>query len=81
MKKFLACFWLIQVTCVRLLGGYVQDGNELFKKGDLDSAIAADTYFNRGNAKDARGDLNGAIADFTKTIATAPSQILQRLSN
>ncbi len=34
--------------------------------------IFADAYYNRGTAKDAKGDLAGAIVDYTEAIRLNP---------
>jgi tetratricopeptide (TPR) repeat protein len=63
---------------------YVKQGVERFSRNDIVGAIAeydrainidpkyADAYFNRGKAKRAAGDLDGAIEDYEITSTLAP---------
>src|SRR5258705_3595845 len=71
---------LSQAQPSRFAAVYYNRGNERFKKGDLDGAIAdydaaitsyprwALAYNMRGSARYNKGDLNGSIADYTSAI-------------
>ncbi len=68
----------------RFAVAYYNRGNERFKKGDMDGAIAdydaalisyprwASAFIMRGRARYNKGDLNGSIVDFTKAIEIDP---------
>jgi tetratricopeptide (TPR) repeat protein len=69
---------------VRSAAAYYNGGNERFKNGDLDGAIAdydaalifeprlARAYNMRGSARYSKGDLDGSIAEYTRAIEIDP---------
>src|SRR5882724_6191097 len=75
---------LCQAQTSRFAAAYYNRGNERYKKGDLDGAIAdfdaaltfdpswALAYNMRGNARYNKGDLDGSIADYTRAIEINP---------
>src|SRR6266487_1693102 len=75
---------LSQAQTSRFAAAYYNRGNERYKKGDLDGAIAdydaaltfnprwALAYNMRGSARYGKGDLEGSIADYTTAIEIDP---------
>src|SRR2546421_10088511 len=75
---------LCQAQTSRFAVSYYNRGNEKYKKGDLDGAIAdydaaltfdprwARAYNMRGSARYNKGDLDGSIADYTRAIEIDP---------
>jgi len=73
----LAAASLCQAQTSRFAASYFNRGNERYKKGDLDGAIAdfdaaltfdprwAPAYNMRGSARYNKGDLDSSIADYT----------------
>src|SRR5207302_11149627 len=67
---------------------YVKHGIQLFEKGDTAGAIAQydralainskfpEAYLNRGKAKRASGDLDGAIDDYEATAELSPQMVV-----
>lgn len=80
----LAAAPLCQAQTSRFAAAYYNRGNELYKKGDLDGAIAdydaaltfdprwARAYNMRGSARYNKGELDGSIADYTRAIEIDP---------
>lgn len=81
----LAAAPLCQAQTSRFAAAYYNRGNERYKKGDLDGAIAdydaalifdsrwALAYNMRGSARYNKGDLDGSIADYELAIKSDPS--------
>lgn len=77
---FLLCSLAVNGQTLTSAADYVNHGNELLNKGDVDGAIADyqeairlnsnsfEAYTNRGNALKRKGDHDGAIRDYTEAI-------------
>src|SRR5260370_38357242 len=75
---------LAQAQTSRFAAAYYNRGNERFRKGDFDGAIAdydaalifdskwSLAYNMRATARYGKGDLDGSIADYTRAIEISP---------